>query len=229
MDIKKLININFLILKPTIMKKSLPFTLIIFLNLILFFSACNQGEKSEPAVTTDSSGIQATAPSYGGFESQVAWGKHIVIISGCNDCHTPKKMGPHGPENNMDMELAGHPSQLPPPEINRKEIESKGLAVISSTFTSFAGPWGISFASNITSDSTTGIGNWTFEQFKNVFKTGKYNGAPKGRDLLPPMPWPNIGSMTNEELQAVFAYLQSTKPIHNIVPQPIPPVSVMKK
>jgi hypothetical protein len=94
---------------------------------------------------------------------------------------------------------------------------------------SFVGPWGVSYAANLTSDSTTGIGNWTIEQFKNVFKTGKYNGAPGGRDLLPPMPWQNVAQMTDEELEAVFAFLQSTKPVHNIVPQPQRPVLALIK
>lgn len=203
---------------------------IILLSCILFFSDCNQQQKDNSEIAKDNSNqAQAATPAYGGFESQVAWGKHLVITGGCNDCHTPKKMGPKGPEDNMDLELSGHPSQLPVPDINRKEIESKGLAVISPTFTSFVGPWGVSFAANITSDSTTGIGRWTEEQFARVFRLGKFDGAPGGRDLLPPMPWRNVGQLTDDELKAVFAYLQSTKPIHNVVPQPQPPVSQMKK
>ncbi len=211
------------------MKTISMFSLIILVSLIFIFSRCNERQTNQSDATTDSSTTQAETPAYGGFESQQAWGKHLVIIGGCNDCHTPKKMGPNGPEDNMDLELSGHPSQVPVADIDRKEIERKGLAVFNSTFTSFVGPWGISFSANITSDSTTGIGTWTFEQFKNVFKTGKYGGAPQGRNLLPPMPWPNVRQMTNDELKAVFVYLQSTKPIHNIVPPPQPPVTAMKK
>jgi len=211
------------------MKKISMFTLIILMCFVFIFSRCNPGQKDNSAVATDSTQAKAAPPAYGGFESQVAWGHHLVTIGGCNDCHTPKKMGPHGPEDNMDLALSGNPSQVPAPDINRKEVESKGLMVAGGTFTSFVGPWGVSYAANITSDSTTGIGTWTFDRFKSVFKTGKYGGAPQGRNLLPPMPWPNVGQMTNDELQAVFAYLQSTKPIHNIVPQPQPPVLQMKK
>jgi len=136
-------------------------------------------------------------------------------------------MGPNGPENNMDLELSGAPSQGPGISVNRKEIESQGL--VAGNMTEWIGPWGISYTANITSDSTTGIGNWTVDQFIRVFRTGKYGGAPAGRDLLPPMPWQSIGKMTDDELKAVFAYLESTKPIHNIVPQPQPPVLAMKK
>jgi hypothetical protein len=37
------------------------------------------------------------------------------------------------------------------------------------------------------------------------------------------MPWPDIGRMTDGDLRAVFAYLQSVKPVSNEVPPPQPP------
>jgi len=211
------------------MKKLPMFSLLILVSSIFIFSRCGQGESEKLPAVNDSAQVQTATNSYGGFENQVAWGKHIVTISGCNDCHTPKKMGPNGREDNMDLELSGNPSQVPAPDVNRKEAESKGLLVAGSTFTSFVGPWGISYAANITSDTATGIGGWTIDQFKRVFKTGKFGGAPQGRNVLPPMPWQGIGQMTDAELEAVFAYLQSTKPVHNIVPQPQPPVLAMQK
>ena len=210
------------------MKKFSMLILIILMSVIFIFSRCKQGEANSPELATDSTQIQAALATYGGFESEVDWGKHIVTTGGCNDCHTPKKMGPMGPEDNMDLELSGHPSQMPPPDVDRKDIESKGLMVMGSGL-AFVGPWGISYAANLTSDSTTGIGNWTIDQFIRTFRTGKYGGAPGGRNLLPPMPFQNVAQLTDDELKAVFAYLQSTKPVHNIVPQPQPPVLAMKK
>jgi hypothetical protein len=53
-------------------------------------------------------------------------------------------------------------------------------------------------------------------------------GLEKARNLLPPMPWQAFRNMTDGELKAVFAYLKSTKPINNIVPQPAPPLLVHK-
>jgi hypothetical protein len=171
--------------------------------------------------------VQATIAENGSFESQVKWGEHIVAIAGCNDCHTPKKMGPSGPEDNMDLSLSGQPSAMPEIDINRQEIESKGVAL--TNMTQWIGPWGVSYSANITPDTTTGIGNWTEDQFIYCIRKGKYLGSPQGRNLLPPMPWQSIGKMTDGELKAVFAYLQSIQPIHNIVPQPQPPVLSMKK
>ena len=210
------------------MKKISMVFIIMITGIIVFSSGCGQAQKDNSETGNDSAQAQAAPPAYGGFESEVAWGKHLVAIGGCHDCHTPKKMGPHGPEDDMEVALSGSPSQLPIPVVDRKDIESKGLMVMGNSL-SFVGPWGVSYAANLTSDSTTGIGNWTIEQFKNVFKTGKYNGAPGGRDLLPPMPWQNVAQMTDEELEAVFAFLQSTKPVHNIVPQPQRPVLAMIK
>lgn len=211
------------------MSKFSIFTPAILTGFVIIFFGCNQEQSAKTETTSDSTVAQVAAPpAYNGYESEVAWGKHLVTIGHCNNCHTPKKMGSMGPEDNMDLELSGSPSQMPDPDINRKEIESKGLMVDGNNL-SFAGPWGVSYAANITSDTTSGIGNWTAEQFTRAFRTGKFGGAPQGRDFLPPMPWQNVGQMTDDELKAVFAYLQSTKPIRNIVPQPKPPVLAMKK
>jgi hypothetical protein len=37
------------------------------------------------------------------------------------------------------------------------------------------------------------------------------------------MPWQTIGQMTDDDLKAMFAYLKSIKPIHNVIPVPLPP------
>jgi hypothetical protein len=137
-------------------------------------------------------------------------------------------MGPNGPEPDPSFILGGHPAQAPGPDIDRKEIESKGLMVAGPDLTSFAGPWGISYAANLSSDST-GIGDWKEDQFIASLRTGRWMGLPDGRMLLPPMPWQGIGQMTDDEMKAVFAYLKSTRPVHNVVPLPQPPVSAMKK
>ena len=86
------------------------------------------------------------------------------------------------------------------------------------------GPWGTSFAANLTPDET-GIGNWSFGQFKKALTEGKAKGLDGGRMLLPPMPWPNYVSMQEADLRAIFAYLKSIPPVKNIVPAPVPPTS----
>ncbi len=105
--------------------------------------------------------------------------------------------------------LSGHPAKMPPPDVDRNEMESKGLAV-TSTLTSWVGPWGISYSANITSDDS-GIGTWSEDQFLFAIRNGKLKGLPGSRMLLPPMPWQAFRNLTDDELKAMFAYLKSRK------------------
>lgn len=185
----------------------------------VLFAQC--GEK---AVKSMNPGGQK--PTYGGFENQVKWGEHLVTVSACHDCHTPKVMTAHGPDLDSTLLLSGHPAKAPAPDItNRGELERKGLTV-TGDLTSWVGPWGISYTANLTSD-VTGIGSWTEAQFMRALREGKFKGLEGSRPLLPPMPWVMYKNMTDDEIKAIFAYLKSTKPVRNIVPAPEPPVTAM--
>lgn len=97
-----------------------------------------------------------------------------------------------------------------------------GFAIFYPDLTAAAGPWGVSFAANITPDET-GTGNWTEEQFKKAITQGKFKGLDGGRLLLPPMPWPDFASLKDDDVHAIFMYLKSIKPVRNIVPAPVTP------
>ena len=45
----------------------------------------------------------------------------------------------------------------------------------------------------------------------------------KGRPLLPLMPWAMYGTLTDEDLKAMFAYLKTIPPVKNRVPEPLAP------
>ena len=169
--------------------------------------------------------LTAAAIALQGNQEQIRFGERLVVIAACHDCHTPKKMTDKGPVMDYSRALSGHPADMPPPDVNRKEVEQKGLAV-TNTLTVWVGPWGISYAANLTSDAT-GIGNWTEKQFFTAIRQGKYKGLENSRSLLPPMPWDMYRNMTDEELRAIFAYLKSTKPIKNVVPAAQPPVTAV--
>lgn len=207
------------------MKKLSATVVIAMICSIFFLSGCGETETSETTNQRDTA--LAGSRSNAGYESQEKWGEHLVRTGACGDCHTPKKMGPMGPEEDSSLLLSGHPSKMPPPDVNRKEMESKGLAV-TNTLTSWVGPWGVSYTANLTSDST-GIGMWKEEQFLYAIRNGKMKGLPGGRMMLPPMPWQAIRHHTDDELKAIFAYLKSTKPIVNVVPPPLPPVSAPRQ
>ena len=150
---------------------------------------------------------------------QIARGKYLVDIMGCHDCHTPMKLGPNGPEWDMSRALSGHPEDAPalPPA----NLPPGYMAAIGGTFTSFNGPWGTSFTRNLTPDKETGLGDWTVDEFIATMKTGRERG--KGRPVLPPMPVQNLKALTDTDIRALFAYLQSLPPIKNRTPQPIEP------
>ncbi len=182
-------------------------------------------EKSTGSETMHAMANIPPKEDFHGFESQVAWGEHLVIIGGCHDCHTPKKMTARGPVLDTARFLSGHPSDMPRIEIDRKDVESKGLAV-AMDLTEWVGPWGVSFTANLTPDPT-GIASWDEAQFIYCLRNGITKGIPGSRQILPPMPFEMIGQMTDSELKAVFAYLKSIKPVSNLVPMPLPPTSAV--
>ncbi len=149
-------------------------------------------------------------------DSLISRGAYLVTISGCDDCHTPKKMGPMGPELDMDKRLSGYRMEVPLPPVDTNVIKN-GWALANGELTGWAGPWGASFAANISSDET-GIGNWSEEQFKKALTQGKWKGMEGNRTLLPPMPWQNFSHMKDEDVKAIFAFLKSTKPVKNVEP-----------
>src|SRR5262249_21143214 len=85
------------------------------------------------------------------------------------------------------------------------------------TFTSFKMPFGIVYSANLTPDQETGLGSWREAEFIKAIRTGKHFGG-NGRAILPPMPWMDIGRMTEADLKALFAYFHSLKPTRNAVP-----------
>jgi len=155
-----------------------------------------------------------------GDKAKVERGRYLVTFGGCNDCHTPWKVGDKGPEPDMSRMLSGHPQSLviqaavaPPP--------GPWMAVVGNTFTAWSGPWGVSFTKNLTPDKDTGLGGWSEKEFIATMRTGRERGL--GREILPPMPWQNYGKATDADLSAMFAYLKSIPAISNHVPDPIPP------
>lgn len=175
--------------------------------------ACNSKQKEEPTVK-----IQEEAKLMA--EDPVKRGEHLVNSIGCHDCHTPKLFTEKGMELDMSRLLSGHPANEALPSYDAST--AKSYVLFSGGFTATVGPWGASFAANLTPDPT-GIGTWSEAQFINAIRNGKYKGLEGSRDLLPPMPWPSYRNFSDEDLKAIFAYLKTIKPVENVVPSPIPP------
>ena len=179
-------------------------------SFVLGLYSC-QDSAAETTKTTSAEEIKA---------GRVKRGQYLVSIIGCDDCHSPKRMGPHGPELIPELRLSGYPSSRPTQNADTNVLK-QGWALFGGDLTSAVGPWGMSFSANLTSDPT-GIGNWTEDNFITAIRNGKAKGIKEGRDLLPPMPWFVYKNMTDEDLKSIFAYLQTTRPVENRVPAPKP-------
>ncbi|RZK41012.1 MAG: c-type cytochrome, partial [Pedobacter sp.] len=120
----------------------------------------------------------------------VEYGGYLVNATGCVDCHSK-----------MD----------------------KGNIVAGTEFgggMEFNFPNGVVRAPNITSHETTGIGNWTEDNFVSRFKsyaTADYKSPKVGNGMNTPMPWTMYGGMKPSDLKAIYAYLKNLKPIENQV------------
>jgi len=192
------------------MKKILVLVCIVVSATVLLVF-CNQPAAKEPLVAASST--EAISP-----DSMVKRGAYLVRMMGCNDCHSPKIMTPQGPVPDPERLLSGHPADLPVPKYDAGT--AKDWILFNGMLTNYVGPWGISFSANITSDST-GIGTWTEKQFFKAIREGKYLGLDNTRPLLPPMPWTEYRNASDEDLRAIFAYLKSTKPVKNVVPNAV--------
>lgn len=204
--------------------------LIIGAGLVAWFS-CSLGSSSKQVLSQ---------------EEMIARGEYLVSTIGCTNCHTPKVMTPDGPKSDETMFLAGHPQDAPIPTDPFPFIDSDAWSgIFSKEGAAWAGPWGISFATNLTPDMMTGIGAWNEEVFIRAMRTGEHMGGSRvtrpafsssqtdsahvnkqagvTRKILPPMPWESYSQLNDEDLKSIFAYLKSLKPIENMVPAAIPP------
>lgn len=155
-------------------------------------------------------------------KEQIARGEYLVNLGGCNDCHSPKTFTATDAYPNPSILLSGHPASEPLAAIPEGLPNPQTwVGLCNAHMTAWVGPWGVTFAANLTPDKATGMGEWTEAQFMASMRNGKHMG--EGRMILPPMPWQSIGKLTDDDLKAMFAYLQSIPAVPNLVPGPVPP------
>lgn len=122
----------------------------------------------------------------------VAYGKYLVTMGGCMDCHTQEEKG----EFKMDMAFAGG-----------REFNFGQFSVRTA---------------NITPDEETGIGTWTEQRFVSKFRnySSFANGAEIPRHTqanFTLMPWVRMSQRSEDDLRAIFAYLRTLKAVRNPV------------
>lgn len=185
--------------------------LILSTVLSFLLGAC-QNNKSKELVSAD---IPVKV------ESSIEKGKYLVEIMDCASCHSPKVFSPNGPVPDPSRLFGGYDGSQPFPELSDSEKEiAKKWVLFYPDLTAAVGPWGVSFAGNISS-SDTGIGTWSLAQFKKALTEGKFKGIENSRTLLPPMPWQAYKALIDDDIKAIYDYLKSTEPVDNIVPPPM--------
>jgi len=129
----------------------------------------------------------APAPAAMTQEQKVERGQYLTTIMGCNDCHTP---GTFYGAPDFDRKLSG--SEL-----------------------GWVGPWGTTYARNLTPDMETGLGKWSEDDIAKALRTGM---RADGSEILPPMPWPMYTNMTDDDVYSIAAYLKTLPPVSHKVP-----------
>jgi cytochrome c553 len=131
--------------------------------------------------------------------ARVAHGRYLVEITGCAACHT-------------DGAIVGEPS--PALQLAGSHL---GIAYTDPFRDSFPG---IAYPSNLTPDPRTGIGDWTDAQIAAAIRKGVTGEAP-GHLIV--MSWPLYQHMTNDDVDAIVAYLRSIPAIEHEVPRRVEP------
>lgn len=126
-----------------------------------------------------------------GKSDSVAQGKYLFTIAACHECHTPLEKG--------------------------KFIEELAMAGGRE----FQLPAGLVRSANITPDRNTGIGTWTSELFVKKFQ--QFRDSANAHRVLNPgeiqtiMPWTMYATMTDRDLENIYSYIQTLKPIAHAV------------
>jgi mono/diheme cytochrome c family protein len=80
----------------------------------------------------------------------------------------------------------------------------------------FETPFGTIYSTNITSDPEAGIGQWSLEDFTKAMRHGE---APDGKHLYPVFPYASYAKVSDEDVAAIYAYLQTIAPVKSTQPE----------
>lgn len=79
----------------------------------------------------------------------------------------------------------------------------------------FETPFGVIHGTNITPDPETGIGDWSQEAFRRAMRRGLDR---EGRHLYPVFPYDHFALLTDEDVDALYAFLMSREAVRNDAP-----------
>lgn len=148
-------------------------------------------------VVTD---LPAPAPTKSAIEDvKRLRGQYLVSIAPCALCHT-----------------ATRGSLLP----KASPALSGGMKISCGKSSSLPSCFGTVYSRNLTSDSETGLGDWTDQQIRRAIKSGI---TKDGRMMhFQAMPWDMFSNFTEADLEAIIAYLRGLSPVKKRIPPPTP-------
>ena len=152
-----------------------PAALALLLTSPLVLGGCNRAQGTDTSVPAVPH-VQAASP--------VEAGRYLVVVGGCNDCHTAGYIQTNG--------------NIP---------ESEWLTGVPI---GFRGPWGTSYPSNL----RLMVQHVTEEAWVQMAHT---------RQALPPMPWPSLNHMSEEDVRAIYRFVQSLGPKGERMPVAVGP------
>jgi mono/diheme cytochrome c family protein len=122
---------------------------------------------------------------------KVAFGHYLARLGACTECHSLTAKGPL-PETDP-LYLAG----------SEQVFEDPAL--------------GQTYPRNLTPDAETGLGNYDAAAIKQALRTGR---RLDGKRMAPPMSViiPHLSGLTDEDLDALVAYLKSVPPVRHKIP-----------
>jgi len=128
-----------------------------------------------------------------------AHGRYLVELIGCATCHT-------------DGALIGDP------DFDRW-LAGSHVGIAYSNPLKYKNP-GVLYPSNLTPDNETGIGSWSTEEIEASIRSGVDR---HGRHQVPVMPWPAYAKLSDDDVAAIVAYLQSLAPVRHAIPENVAP------
>ena len=199
-------------------KKLLLLTMSVIAILVTLSFCCCMNQEQKPA--TDATTMTK--------DQMIAQGKNLVTMNHCNDCHSTKLMTAQGPMIDSSHFLSGSPAEMKLPTIDTNQVTPGKWVLVSSDFTAWVGPWGVSYTANLTPDSATGTGAWTEDLFIKIIRSGKFMGVDVGRPIMPPMSaiLQDFKRYSDQDIKCIFAYLHSLKPVKNRVHDYVPPTAI---
>ena len=134
----------------------------------------------------------------------------FLVASGAHAAADPDSAASHSPDAQIRRgAYLARAADCMSCHTNSKDKPYAGGLALKSAF-------GIIYGTNITSDKDTGIGTWTKADFERALREGK---TKDGSYLYPAMPYTSYTKMTDQDMDALWAFIRTVPAINNTIPK----------